>query len=102
MPVSAAGCYVPGGRYAHIASALMTITTAKAADRFAEDRLKSVRGIDLDSFKKSKQFQEMRKLMANKTRQIKDLRTRLDKYEADIVPEDEQPDAVVDLFKKHK
>ncbi len=31
IPVSAAGCYVPGGRYAHIASALMTITTAKAA-----------------------------------------------------------------------
>lgn len=31
LPVSAAGCYVPGGRYAHIASALMTITTARAA-----------------------------------------------------------------------
>lgn len=31
IPVSAAGCYVPGGRYAHIASALMTIATAKAA-----------------------------------------------------------------------
>ncbi|MGR3614607.1 MAG: histidinol dehydrogenase [Paracoccaceae bacterium] len=31
IPVSAAGCYVPGGRYAHIASALMTITTARAA-----------------------------------------------------------------------
>lgn len=31
LPVSAAGCYVPGGRYAHIASALMTIATAKAA-----------------------------------------------------------------------
>ncbi|MEM8789818.1 MAG: histidinol dehydrogenase [Pseudomonadota bacterium] len=31
IPVSAAGCYVPGGRYAHIASALMTVTTAKAA-----------------------------------------------------------------------
>ncbi|WGW05589.1 histidinol dehydrogenase [Tropicibacter oceani] len=31
IPVSSAGCYVPGGRYAHIASALMTITTAKAA-----------------------------------------------------------------------
>ncbi|MEZ5912130.1 MAG: histidinol dehydrogenase [Paracoccaceae bacterium] len=26
-----AGCYVPGGRYDHIASALMTITTAKVA-----------------------------------------------------------------------
>jgi len=31
IPVSAAGAYVPGGRYAHIASALMTITTAKVA-----------------------------------------------------------------------
>ncbi|UWQ92793.1 histidinol dehydrogenase [Rhodobacteraceae bacterium M382] len=31
IPVNAAGCYVPGGRYAHIASALMTITTARAA-----------------------------------------------------------------------
>ena len=31
VPVNAAGCYVPGGRYAHIASALMTITTARAA-----------------------------------------------------------------------
>ncbi|WP_122076234.1 histidinol dehydrogenase [Pseudophaeobacter sp. EL27] len=31
IPVSCAGCYVPGGRYSHIASALMTITTAKVA-----------------------------------------------------------------------
>jgi sulfopropanediol 3-dehydrogenase len=31
IPVNAAGCYVPGGRYAHIASAIMTVTTAKAA-----------------------------------------------------------------------
>lgn len=31
IPVSTAGCYVPGGRYAHIASALMTITTARVA-----------------------------------------------------------------------
>ncbi|MCW2308482.1 histidinol dehydrogenase [Rhodobium gokarnense] len=31
IPVHAAGCYAPGGRYSHIASALMTITTAKAA-----------------------------------------------------------------------
>ncbi|MCB1470737.1 MAG: histidinol dehydrogenase [Rhizobiaceae bacterium] len=31
IPVSAVGCYVPGGRYSHIASALMTITTAKVA-----------------------------------------------------------------------
>ena len=31
IPLHAAGAYVPGGRYAHIASALMTITTAKVA-----------------------------------------------------------------------
>jgi sulfopropanediol 3-dehydrogenase len=31
MPVEAAGCYVPGGRYSHIASAIMTVTTAKVA-----------------------------------------------------------------------
>lgn len=31
IPVSAAGCYVPGGRYAHVASAAMSIATAKAA-----------------------------------------------------------------------
>ena len=31
IPVGAAGCYVPGGRYAHVASAIMTITTAKVA-----------------------------------------------------------------------
>ncbi|MCX7286354.1 MAG: histidinol dehydrogenase [Rhodobacterales bacterium] len=31
IPVSAAGCYVPGGRYSHVASAIMTITTAKMA-----------------------------------------------------------------------
>jgi sulfopropanediol 3-dehydrogenase len=31
IPVSAAGCYIPGGRYSHIASAIMTITTAKVA-----------------------------------------------------------------------
>ncbi|MGR3271752.1 histidinol dehydrogenase [Thalassococcus profundi] len=31
LPVGCAGAYVPGGRYAHIASALMTITTARAA-----------------------------------------------------------------------
>ncbi len=31
IPVSAAGCYVPGGRYSHIASAMMTVTTAKVA-----------------------------------------------------------------------
>jgi sulfopropanediol 3-dehydrogenase len=31
IPIGAAGCYVPGGRYSHIASAIMTITTAKVA-----------------------------------------------------------------------
>lgn len=31
IPVGAAGCYVPGGRYSHIASAIMTVTTAKVA-----------------------------------------------------------------------
>ena len=31
IPVNTAGCYVPGGRYAHIASAIMTVTTAKVA-----------------------------------------------------------------------
>jgi len=31
IPVHTAGCYVPGGRYSHIASAIMTVTTAKAA-----------------------------------------------------------------------
>jgi sulfopropanediol 3-dehydrogenase len=31
IPLQTAGCYVPGGRYAHIASAIMTATTARAA-----------------------------------------------------------------------
>ncbi len=31
IPCDAAGCYAPGGRYAHIASAMMTVTTAKVA-----------------------------------------------------------------------
>lgn len=31
IPVRAAGCYVPGGRYSHVASAMMTVTTAKVA-----------------------------------------------------------------------
>ncbi|MDX1267389.1 MAG: histidinol dehydrogenase, partial [Oceanisphaera sp.] len=31
LPVDCAGCYVPGGRYAHAASALMSVATAKAA-----------------------------------------------------------------------
>jgi len=31
IPVQTAGCYVPGGRYAHIASAIMSVTTARVA-----------------------------------------------------------------------
>ena len=31
IPVNVAGCYVPGGRFAHAASAIMSIATAKAA-----------------------------------------------------------------------
>ncbi len=31
IPVHTAGCYIPGGRYSHIASAIMTVTTAKVA-----------------------------------------------------------------------
>jgi len=31
IPVNTVGCYVPGGRYCHIASAMMTVTTAKVA-----------------------------------------------------------------------
>ncbi|WP_305986026.1 histidinol dehydrogenase [Roseibium sp. MMSF_3544] len=31
IPVETAGCYIPGGRYSHIASAIMTVTTAKVA-----------------------------------------------------------------------
>lgn len=31
IPVLAAGCYVPGGRYTHVASAIMSVTTAKVA-----------------------------------------------------------------------
>lgn len=31
IPVNAAGCYIPGGRYSHIASAIMTVTTAQVA-----------------------------------------------------------------------
>jgi len=31
IPVNVAGCYVPTGRYAHIASAYMSVATAKAA-----------------------------------------------------------------------
>eukprot|EP00943_MAST-04B_sp_MAST-4B-sp1_P002489 g2489.t1 len=31
VPVDSVGCYVPGGRYTHIASALMGVTTAKVA-----------------------------------------------------------------------
>ncbi|NQV83513.1 MAG: histidinol dehydrogenase [Rhodospirillales bacterium] len=31
IPMETAGCYVPGGRYAHVASAIMSITTARVA-----------------------------------------------------------------------
>lgn len=31
IPINTAGCYIPGGRYAHVASAIMSITTAKTA-----------------------------------------------------------------------
>lgn len=31
IPMATAGCYVPGGRYAHVASALMSVATAKVA-----------------------------------------------------------------------
>lgn len=31
IPVGVAGCYVPGGRYTHVASAIMSVTTAKVA-----------------------------------------------------------------------
>lgn len=31
IPVQCAGCYVPGGRYAHVASAIMSVATAKVA-----------------------------------------------------------------------
>jgi len=31
IPIETTGCYVPGGRYAHVASAIMGITTARVA-----------------------------------------------------------------------
>ena len=31
IPVQTAGCYIPGGRYAHVASAVMSVATAKTA-----------------------------------------------------------------------
>ncbi len=31
VPIETAGCYVPGGRYSHLASAIMSITTARVA-----------------------------------------------------------------------
>ena len=31
IPIEAAGCYIPGGRYAHVASAIMSVATAKVA-----------------------------------------------------------------------
>ena len=32
IPIETAGCYVPGGRYAHVASAIMSIATARVAE----------------------------------------------------------------------
>jgi len=31
IPMQSAGCYVPGGRYSHVASAIMSVATAKTA-----------------------------------------------------------------------
>ena len=31
IPVTTAGCYIPGGRYSHVASAIMSVATAKVA-----------------------------------------------------------------------
>lgn len=31
IPITTAGCYAPGGRYSHIASAVMSVTTARVA-----------------------------------------------------------------------
>ena len=31
IPMNTAGCYIPGGRYSHVASVIMSITTAKVA-----------------------------------------------------------------------
>jgi histidinol dehydrogenase len=31
VPVGCAGCYVPGGRFSHVSSAIMSVATAKAA-----------------------------------------------------------------------
>ena len=31
IPINTAGCYIPGGRYKHVVSAIMTVTTAKVA-----------------------------------------------------------------------
>ncbi len=31
IPCRSVGCYIPGGRYSHVASAIMTVTTAKVA-----------------------------------------------------------------------
>mgnify|MGYP001226236591 CR=1 FL=1 len=31
IPIETAGCYVPGGRYSHVASAIMSVTTARVA-----------------------------------------------------------------------
>ena len=31
IPCNSVGCYIPGGRYSHVASAIMTVTTAKVS-----------------------------------------------------------------------
>jgi len=31
IPMTTAGCYIPGGRYCHVSSAIMSVTTAKVA-----------------------------------------------------------------------
>lgn len=31
VPISTVGCYIPGGRYSHVASAIMSVATAKVA-----------------------------------------------------------------------
>jgi sulfopropanediol 3-dehydrogenase len=41
IPIEAAGCYVPGGRYSHVASAIMTVTTAKGGRLQAHHRVLS-------------------------------------------------------------
>lgn len=37
IPCSCVGCYIPGGRYAHAASAIMSIATARAAEKLTRE-----------------------------------------------------------------